>query len=139
MNIISKAIILNASDGITTPMAFIIGALTISGGFHGWALIKGTIGAAVSMAYAFKSSQVRGTWNEWGVAFICSLVPGLVPILFFMAFSKLIGALLTALWVIIIILGISYIKSGKKDFKLALKDTLKNIVPAIIIVGILSI
>jgi VIT1/CCC1 family predicted Fe2+/Mn2+ transporter len=140
MNVISRAIVLNLSDGITTPVSYLLPAILISGQFYGKALVIGTIGAAVSMAFAFKSSEsTKGTWWEWLVAFICSGLGGILPILSFILFSKPFAAVLTGFIIIVGIFVISNEKRAVCGWKRAIWDTAKNIFPALIVVGLLSI
>ena len=140
MNVVQKAIVLNLSDGITTPVSFLLPAILASGSFHGRPLLIGTIGAAVSMGFAFKSSEsTEGTWYEFLISFICSAVGGILPILCFILFPKPLAAVLAGILIIVGILVISREKMPEMSCKLAILDTCKNIIPALLTVGILSV
>lgn len=140
MNVLQKVIVLNLSDGITTPVSYLLPAILLKGNLPAKELIIGTIGAAVSMAFAFKSAEAtEGTWTEWIIAFICSALGGILPILTFILFPKPVAAVLSLLLIASGIMVISYQKKSGRSWRPAIWDTSKNILPALLIVGVLSI
>lgn len=140
MNILQKAIILNLSDGITTPMSFLLPVVLSHAHQDYKAIIIGSIGAAVSMAFAFKSAEAtEGTWGEWLVAFICSALGGILPTLCFVFAPEPFSAVLAGLVILAGIVIISNEKRSQMHFKRALFDTSKNIVPALLTVALLSL
>lgn len=138
---ISKSIILNLSDGITTPMSFLLPIVLLHGSFtSGRQLIIGTLGAATSMAFAFKSAEsTEGTWLEWMVAFMCSALGGITPILCFMLLHEPFSSIAATLFVLFGIYIIAEVKANGSGFRVATYDTAKNIIPALVVVGSLSL
>lgn len=140
MNVFHKAIILNLSDGITTPMSFLLPVVLSHAHQNYKAIIIGSIGAAVSMAFAFKSAEgTEGTWTEWLTAFICSALGGILPTLCFVFAPEPFSAVLAGFVILAGIFIISNEKRAQMRFRWALFDTSKNIIPALLTVAVLSL
>ena len=140
MNVLQRAVVLNLSDGITTPMSFLLPMILFHGHLDVKDILLGSVGAAVSMAFAFKSAEAtKGTWAEWLVAFICSALGGVLPTLSFVFLPEPFSGSVAGLLILVGVCIIAREKRSEMSFRKGFFDTSKNIVPALLTVALLSL
>ena len=136
----AQAIILNLGDGLTTSLSYLIPMVVGHGAFNGKALVIGATGGATSMAFNLDDSENGlGTRTQFILAFISSLGGGVLPVLPFIFLSEPFSAVLSILLVLVGITIILQVKRTSEGFKPAIKQIVKSIVPAIVLVGGLSL
>lgn len=136
----AQAVILNLGDGLTTSTCYLLPMVLGNGVFAGKALLLGALGGATSMAFNLKNSELgKGTFIEFILALLSSFVGGILAVLPFIFFNKPIAALLAP---ILVFCGVCVIifteRAAGTPLRKAVRETAETIIPAFLIVGLLS-
>lgn len=137
---IALAVVLNMGDGLTTGLSYLLPMVLFGGHFQARSLLIGGTGGAVSMALNLDNAENgEGSPLETAVAFLSAFCGGILPVLPFLLFRGLFAGLLCSIIVTVFVGIILSVKSQLVGSKRAVKQTLFSLLPAIIIVCLLSL